>query len=146
MLFNYLGHEQTPQGWLRASSLTPPPEVALANRVTHGREVVAWLEDGVLHVEWHSVTPSADSRFPARLLEHLQALVGHCLDPQAGGADAIGFPAGQRHEPGDPRHPAQTLGAEEVSPGIDLYLTSECAVRGARASSFFFWIEHCCHA
>ncbi|KMM93365.1 non-ribosomal peptide synthase/polyketide synthase [Pseudomonas lini] len=92
VLFNYLGHEQTPQGWLRASSLTPPPEVALANRVTHGREVVAWLEDGVLHVEWHSVTPSADSRFPARLLEHLQALVGHCLDPQAGALMPSDFP------------------------------------------------------
>ncbi|MDT9678260.1 amino acid adenylation domain-containing protein [Pseudomonas sp. JV414] len=92
VLFNYLGHEQTPQGWLRASSLTPPPEVALANRVTHGREVVAWLEDGVLHVEWHSVTPSADSRLPARLLEHLQALVGHCLDPQAGTLMPSDFP------------------------------------------------------
>ncbi|MCE6976977.1 amino acid adenylation domain-containing protein [Pseudomonas frederiksbergensis] len=92
VLFNYLGHEQTPQGWLRASSLTPPPEVALANRVTHGREVVAWLEDGMLHVEWHSVTPSADSRLPARLLEHLQALVGHCLDPQAGALMPSDFP------------------------------------------------------
>ncbi|WP_283188196.1 non-ribosomal peptide synthase/polyketide synthase [Pseudomonas sp. PMCC200344] len=92
VLFNYLGHEQTPQGWLRASTLTPPPEVALANRVTHGREVVAWLEDGVLRVEWHSVTPVADSRLPARLLEHLQALVGHCLDPQAGTLMPSDFP------------------------------------------------------
>jgi non-ribosomal peptide synthase protein (TIGR01720 family) len=92
VLFNYLGHEQTPQGWLRASTLTPPPEVALANRVTHGREVVAWLEDGVLRVEWHSVTPAADSHLPARLLEHLQALVGHCLDPQAGTLMPSDFP------------------------------------------------------
>jgi amino acid adenylation domain-containing protein/non-ribosomal peptide synthase protein (TIGR01720 family) len=92
VLFNYLGHEQTPQGWLRASSLTAPPEVAPANRVSHGREVVAWLEDGVLHVHWHSVTPSADSRLPARLLEHLQALVGHCLDPQAGALMPSDFP------------------------------------------------------
>ncbi|MBB3239092.1 amino acid adenylation domain-containing protein/non-ribosomal peptide synthase protein (TIGR01720 family) [Pseudomonas sp. Tn43] len=92
VLFNYLGHEQTPQGWLRASGLTAPPEVAQANRVTHGREVVAWLEDGVLHIHWHSVTPSADSRLPARLLEHLQALVGHCLDPQAGALMPSDFP------------------------------------------------------
>jgi non-ribosomal peptide synthase protein (TIGR01720 family) len=92
VLFNYLGHEQSTGGWLRASSLTPPPEVALANRVTHGREVVAWLEGGVLRVEWHSVTPSADSRLPGRLLEHLQALVGHCLDPQAGTLMPSDFP------------------------------------------------------
>ncbi|MBC3346006.1 non-ribosomal peptide synthetase, partial [Pseudomonas sp. SWRI196] len=92
VLFNYLGHEQTPAGWLRASSLTPPPEVAPVNRVTHAREVVAWLEDGVLRVEWHSVTPNADSRLPARLLEHLQALVEHCLDPQAGSLMPADFP------------------------------------------------------
>ncbi|NQD93388.1 non-ribosomal peptide synthetase, partial [Pseudomonas sp. CrR25] len=92
VLFNYLGHAQTPGGWLRASNLTPPPEVAAANRVTHVREVVAWLEDGVLHVEWHSVVPSADSRLPARLLEHLQALVEHCLDPQAGTLMPSDFP------------------------------------------------------
>ncbi|WP_442966191.1 condensation domain-containing protein, partial [Pseudomonas sp. Root401] len=92
VLFNYLGHEQTPEGWLRASSLTPPPNVAPANRVTHAREVVAWLEDGVLRVEWHSVTPNADSRLPARLLERLQALVEHCLDPQAGSLMPADFP------------------------------------------------------
>ncbi|UZE08425.1 non-ribosomal peptide synthetase [Pseudomonas corrugata] len=92
VLFNYLGHEQTPEGWLRASSLTPPSDVSPANRVTHAREVVAWLEDGVLRVEWHSVTPEADSRLPARLLEHLQALVEHCLDPQAGALMPSDFP------------------------------------------------------
>ncbi|AOE65180.1 non-ribosomal peptide synthetase [Pseudomonas corrugata] len=92
VLFNYLGHEQTPEGWLRASSLTPPADVSPANRVTHAREVVAWLEDGVLRVEWHSVTPEADSRLPARLLEHLQALVEHCLDPQAGALMPSDFP------------------------------------------------------
>ncbi|HEU6453876.1 MAG TPA: condensation domain-containing protein, partial [Roseateles sp.] len=92
VLFNYLGHEQTPEGWLRASQLPAPAEVAQANRVSHGREVVAWLEDGVLHIEWHSVTPDADSRLPARLLEHLQALVGHCLDPQAGTLMPSDFP------------------------------------------------------
>ncbi|WP_431495056.1 non-ribosomal peptide synthase/polyketide synthase [Pseudomonas brassicacearum] len=92
VLFNYLGHEQTPEGWLRASSLTPPPNAAPANRVTHAREVVAWLEDGVLRVEWHSVTPNADSRLPARLLERLQALVEHCLDPQAGSLMPADFP------------------------------------------------------
>ncbi|OPG76702.1 non-ribosomal peptide synthetase, partial [Pseudomonas ogarae] len=92
VLFNYLGHEQTPEGWLRASSLTPPSNVAPANRVTHAREVVAWLEDGVLRVEWHSVTPNADSRLPARLLERLQALVEHCLDPQAGSLMPADFP------------------------------------------------------
>ncbi|WP_426386322.1 non-ribosomal peptide synthase/polyketide synthase [Pseudomonas brassicacearum] len=92
VLFNYLGHEQTPEGWLRASSLTPPPDVASVNRVTHAREVVAWLEDGVLRVEWHSVTPNADSRLPARLLERLQALVEHCLDPQAGSLMPADFP------------------------------------------------------
>jgi amino acid adenylation domain-containing protein/non-ribosomal peptide synthase protein (TIGR01720 family) len=92
VLFNYLGHEQTPQGWLRSSSLTPPPDVAPANRVTHAREVVAWLEDGVLRVEWHSVTPAADSQLPARLLERLQALVEHCLDPQAGALMPSDFP------------------------------------------------------
>ncbi|WP_339511805.1 non-ribosomal peptide synthase/polyketide synthase [Pseudomonas sp. RL_15y_Pfl2_60] len=92
VLFNYLGHEQTPEGWLRASSLNPPPEVALTNRVTHGREVVAWLEDGALHLQWHSVTPDADSHLPARLLEHLQALVEHCLDPQAGALMPSDFP------------------------------------------------------
>nr|WP_322617590.1 non-ribosomal peptide synthetase [Pseudomonas sp. BIC9C] len=92
VLFNYLGHEQAPEGWLRASHLTPPSEVALANRVNHGREVVAWLEDGELRIEWHSVTPTADSRLPARLLEHLQALVEHCLDPQAGTLMPSDFP------------------------------------------------------
>ncbi|ARU88537.1 non-ribosomal peptide synthetase [Pseudomonas sp. M30-35] len=92
VLFNYLGHEQTPEGWLRASSLTPPPDAAQVNRVTHGREVVAWLEDGALHVEWHSVTPNADSCLPGRLLEHLQALVEHCLDPQAGALMPADFP------------------------------------------------------
>ncbi|KIQ59369.1 condensation domain-containing protein, partial [Pseudomonas fluorescens] len=92
VLFNYLGHEQAPAGWLRASGLTPPPDVAPANRVTHAREVVAWLEDGVLRVEWHSVTPDTDSRLPARLLEHLQALVEHCLDPQAGALMPSDFP------------------------------------------------------
>ncbi|TWC23391.1 non-ribosomal peptide synthase protein (TIGR01720 family)/amino acid adenylation domain-containing protein [Pseudomonas sp. SJZ085] len=92
VLFNYLGHEQTPEGWLRASSLTPPVDVSPANRVTHAREVVAWLEDGVLRVEWHSVTPEVDSRLPARLLEHLQALVEHCLDPQAGALMPSDFP------------------------------------------------------
>jgi len=92
VLFNYLGHEQTAGGWLRASSLVSPSEMALANRVSHGREVVAWLQDGVLHVEWHSVTPSADSRLPARLLEHLQALVAHCLDPQSGALMPSDFP------------------------------------------------------
>ncbi|WP_252997440.1 condensation domain-containing protein, partial [Pseudomonas thivervalensis] len=92
VLFNYLGHEQTPAGWLRASNLTPPPDVAPENRVTHAREVVAWLEDGVLRVEWHSVTPNADSRLPARLLERLQALVEHCLDPQAGSLMPADFP------------------------------------------------------
>ncbi|MGE8064526.1 non-ribosomal peptide synthase/polyketide synthase [Pseudomonas sp. NPDC089569] len=92
VLFNYLGHEASAGGWLRASRLTPPAEVATANRVTHGREVVAWLEDGVLHIQWHSVTPSADSRLPARLLEHLQALVEHCLDPQAGTLMPSDFP------------------------------------------------------
>ncbi|WVV49135.1 hypothetical protein THH46_13000 [Pseudomonas sp. NA13] len=66
--------------------------MAPVNRVTHAREVVAWLEDGVLRVEWHSVTPNADSRLPARLLEHLQALVEHCLDPQAGSLMPADFP------------------------------------------------------
>ncbi|BCX68943.1 non-ribosomal peptide synthetase [Pseudomonas izuensis] len=92
VLFNYLGHEQAPAGWLRASSLKAPAETAQANRVSHGREVVAWLEDGALHIEWHSVTPTADSRLPARLLEHLQALVEHCLDPQAGTLMPSDFP------------------------------------------------------
>jgi len=92
VLFNYLGHAQTPPGWLRASRLTPPPDVATGNRVTHGREVVVWLEDGELRIEWHSVTPDADSRLPARLLEHLQALVEHCLDPQAGTLMPADFP------------------------------------------------------
>jgi len=92
VLFNYLGHEQAPGGWLRASSLTPPPDVAPTNRVTHGREVVAWLEDGVLRVEWHTVTPQVDSQLPARLLERLQGLVEHCLDPQAGALMPSDFP------------------------------------------------------
>ncbi|WP_053139760.1 non-ribosomal peptide synthase/polyketide synthase [Pseudomonas sp. MIACH] len=92
VLFNYLGHAQTPPGWLRASRLTPPADVATGNRVTHGREVVVWLEDGELRIEWHSVTPDADSRLPARLLEHLQALVEHCLDPQAGTLMPSDFP------------------------------------------------------
>ncbi|MBZ9779961.1 non-ribosomal peptide synthase/polyketide synthase [Pseudomonas sp. REP124] len=92
VLFNYLGHEQTPEGWLRASSLKAPAEVAAINKVSHGREVVAWLEGGVLHIEWHSVTPDADSRLPARLLEHLQALVAHCLDPQSGALMPSDFP------------------------------------------------------
>jgi len=92
VLFNYLGHEQAPGGWLRASSLTPPPDVAPTNRVTHGREVVAWLEDGVLRVEWHTVTPQVDSQLPVRLLERLQGLVEHCLDPQAGALMPSDFP------------------------------------------------------
>uniref|UniRef100_UPI0025E7DBAA condensation domain-containing protein n=1 Tax=uncultured Pseudomonas sp. TaxID=114707 RepID=UPI0025E7DBAA len=92
VLFNYLGHEQPPEGWLRASQLAAPADVAAANRVSHAREVVAWLQDGVLHIEWHSVTPQADSRWPARLLEHLQALVAHCMDPQAGALMPSDFP------------------------------------------------------
>ncbi|MCG6575819.1 non-ribosomal peptide synthetase, partial [Pseudomonas sp. AF32] len=92
VLFNYLGHEQAPEGWLRPSGLTPPADVAPANRVSHAREVVAWLEDGVLRVEWHSVTPAADRHLPARLLERLQTLVEHCLDPQAGALMPSDFP------------------------------------------------------
>ncbi|MGY2288229.1 non-ribosomal peptide synthase/polyketide synthase [Pseudomonas sp. SDO528_S397] len=92
VLFNYLGHEQAPPGWLRASTLVPPPDVAPANRVSHGREVVAWLENGVLQVHWHSVTPAADRHLPERLLVHLQALLEHCLDPQAGALMPSDFP------------------------------------------------------
>ncbi|MGY2216330.1 condensation domain-containing protein, partial [Pseudomonas sp. SDO5522_S412] len=92
VLFNYLGHEQTSPGWLRASSLAAPSEVALGNRVSHAREVVAWLEDGVLHLHWHSVNPDADRDLPAQLLKHLQALLEHCLDPQAGALMPSDFP------------------------------------------------------
>ncbi|MGY2376058.1 condensation domain-containing protein, partial [Pseudomonas sp. SDO524_S393] len=92
VLFNYLGHEQAPQGWLRASTLAAPPEVSPANRVSHAREVVAWLEDGVLRVQWHTVSADTDRHLPARLLEHLQALLEHCLDPQAGALMPSDFP------------------------------------------------------
>ncbi|MGE1154572.1 non-ribosomal peptide synthase/polyketide synthase [Pseudomonas kitaguniensis] len=92
VLFNYLGHEQPPAGWLRASTLAAPPEVAGMNRVSHAREVVAWLEDGVLHLHWHSVSPAADRDLPARLLTHLQALLEHCLDPHAGALMPSDFP------------------------------------------------------
>ncbi|CAI2797439.1 non-ribosomal peptide synthetase [Pseudomonas fluorescens group sp.] len=92
VLFNYLGHEQTSPGWLRASSLAAPSEVALVNRVSHAREVVAWLEDGVLNLHWHSANPVADRDLPAQLLKHLQALLEHCLDPQAGALMPSDFP------------------------------------------------------
>ena len=92
VLFNYLGHEQPPAGWLRASTLAAPAEVAPANRVSHAREVVAWLEDGVLHLHWHSVSAEADRDLPARLLTHLQALLEHCLDPTAGALMPSDFP------------------------------------------------------
>ncbi|WP_421556617.1 non-ribosomal peptide synthase/polyketide synthase [Pseudomonas kitaguniensis] len=92
VLFNYLGHEQPPAGWLRASTLAAPPEVAGINRVSHAREVVAWLEDGVLHLHWHSVSPAADRDLPGRLLTHLQALLEHCLDPHAGALMPSDFP------------------------------------------------------
>ncbi|MGZ9706477.1 non-ribosomal peptide synthase/polyketide synthase [Pseudomonas sp. GNP013] len=92
VLFNYLGHEQAPAGWLRASTLAAPAEVAPANRVSHAREVVAWLEDGVLQLHWHSISAEADRDLPARLLTHLQALLDHCLDPQAGALMPSDFP------------------------------------------------------
>lgn len=92
VLFNYLGQDLAGQSWLRASSLGAPAELGALNRVTHPREVIAWLEDGELRIEWRSVTPDTDARLPARLLEHLQALVSHCVDPQAGTLMPSDFP------------------------------------------------------
>jgi hypothetical protein len=60
--------------------------------VSHAREVVAWLEDGVLQLHWHSISAEADRDLPARLLTHLQALLEHCLDPQAGALMPSDFP------------------------------------------------------
>ncbi|MBF8669939.1 AMP-binding protein, partial [Pseudomonas putida] len=92
VLFNYLGHEQAGTGWLRASEQAAPADVAPGNRVSHGREVVAWLQDGALHIDWHSTTPDTDRQLPTRLLEHLQALVEHCLEPNAGALMPSDFP------------------------------------------------------
>jgi non-ribosomal peptide synthase protein (TIGR01720 family) len=92
VLFNHLGHEAGAQGWLQPSALAAPPDVDPRNRVTHAREVITWLQDGSLHVEWRTVHPEADAALPQALLDRLDALVDHCLAPQAGALMPQDFP------------------------------------------------------
>ena len=92
VLFNYLGQEASGEGWLQPSQLTPPPDIDPRNRVTHEREVIAWLHDGCLHIEWRTVHAQDDASLPEQLLARLDTLVEHCMAPQSDALTPSDFP------------------------------------------------------
>ena len=92
VLFNYLGQESSGEGWLRVSDLAPPPDIDPRNRVTHEREVIAWVHDGCLHIEWRTVHARDDAALPEQWLARLDTLVEHCMAPQADPLTPSDFP------------------------------------------------------
>jgi microcystin synthetase protein McyA len=99
VLFNYLGQldrNVLASGRFRPESGGLSLSCGPDNPRLYLLEVNAMVVDGCLRVEWSHHPDAHDTelveRLAAEFLAHLEAIIAHCLDPQAGGATPSDFP------------------------------------------------------
>lgn len=98
LTFNYLGRVDQWLGGLRLWRLAQPLCPAMRapdTRRTHLLDVTALVDQGQLHIEWRYAPQVHDQALIGALAQQFQqrieALLEHCLDPQAGRATAADF-------------------------------------------------------
>jgi amino acid adenylation domain-containing protein/non-ribosomal peptide synthase protein (TIGR01720 family) len=123
VLFNYLGQTDTLLSGSALFTLVTDADTLSADpggRRTHRLEVNALIRDGRLQTAW-TYSASLDRRetvegIAARFVAELEALIGHCLSPLAGGYTPSDFPLLHLDQPALDQLVDGDRGVEDIYP------------------------------